>query len=235
MAYDASGQRVLQATAAQRFHPGTATAYTPAGQVEDADTSATTVGDVTGTRYYTFGGATVAVRTHDGNLALVLSDEQGSVSVTMPVTVNPDGTMASATVADAQAVTVTSYTPYGQLRSDPNVDADSLALDRGWLGQVEDRADATTGTGTGTATTTASASSTSTTSSSTSTTSHRPLLDGERPRWPLRRKMRPLDGVRELPQAPIQHGKKLREPFTRAGEQGIVVRLDDERARLGDI
>ena len=111
-------------------------AYTPAGQVEDADTSATTVGDVTGTRYYTCGGATVAVRTHDGKLALVLGDEQGSVSVTMPVTLNPDGTMASATEADAQAVTRTSYTPYGQLRG-----ADNLALDRGWLGQVEDRAD----------------------------------------------------------------------------------------------
>jgi RHS repeat-associated protein len=41
-------------------------------------------------------------------------------------------------------VTRTSYTPYGQLRG-----ADNLALDRGWLGQVEDRADATTGTGTG--------------------------------------------------------------------------------------
>ena len=143
-AYDASGQRVLQATGAQRFSPGTAVAYTPAGQIEDADTSAASTGDVSGTRYYTFGGATVAVRTHDGNLALVLGDEQGSVSVTMPVTVNPDGTMASATVADAQAVTRTSYTPYGQLRG-----ADNLALDRGWLGQVEDRADATTGTGTG--------------------------------------------------------------------------------------
>ena len=51
-AYDASGQRVLQATVAFGTHAGTATAYTPAGQVEDADTSATTVGDVTGTRYY---------------------------------------------------------------------------------------------------------------------------------------------------------------------------------------
>ena len=143
-AYDASGQRVLQATVAFGTHAGTATAYTPAGQVEDADTSATTVGDVTGTRYYTFGGATVAVRTHDGKLALVLGDEQGSVSVTMPVTLTASGAMASASIADAQAATRTSYTPYGQLRG-----ADNLALDRGWLGQVEDRTDPAAGTGTG--------------------------------------------------------------------------------------
>ena len=126
------------------MHAGTAAAYTPAGQIEDADTSVSSAGDVSGTRYYTLGGATVAVRTSEGNLALVLGDEQGSVSVTMPVTLTASGTMASATVADAQAATRTSYTPYGQLRG-----ADNLALDRGWLGQVEDRADPATGTGTG--------------------------------------------------------------------------------------
>ena len=104
-AYDASGQRVLQATVASGTHAGTAVAYTPAGQIEDADTSAATVGDITGTRYYTLGGATVAVRTSEGNLALVLGDEQGSVSVTMPVTLTASGAMASASIADAQAAT----------------------------------------------------------------------------------------------------------------------------------
>ena len=47
-----------------------------------------------------------------------------------------------ATVADAVAVTRTAYTPYGQLRG-----ADNVAVDRGWLGQVEDRVDGATGTG----------------------------------------------------------------------------------------
>ena len=35
----------------------------------DADTSATSTGTVTATRYYTFGGATVAIRANDGQLA----------------------------------------------------------------------------------------------------------------------------------------------------------------------
>jgi len=74
---------------------------------------------------------------------LVLGDEQGSVSVTMPLRVDTDTRVVSpATVADAQAVTRTAYTPFGALRGD-----DNLALSRGWLGQVEDRV---VGTGTGT-------------------------------------------------------------------------------------
>jgi len=155
-AYDASGQRVVQATLARPgggVHgedlSGTATAYVASGQVDDPDTASTSTGDLSATRYYTFAGSTVAVRTNDGQLSLMLGDEQGSTNVMMPVHVVADanGTsahLAPATLADATAVTRTSYTPYGQLRG-----ADNLATDRGWLGQVEDRvsADGTTGTG----------------------------------------------------------------------------------------
>ncbi|WP_291379380.1 RHS repeat-associated core domain-containing protein [Demequina sp.] len=75
----------------------------------------------------------------------MLGDEQGSTNVMMPVTVNPDGSLASATIANAEAVTRTSYTPYGELRG-----ADNLATDRGWLGQVEDRVVGTGASSTGT-------------------------------------------------------------------------------------
>ena len=141
-AYDASGQRVAQARVADANGVGTATGYVASGQVDDANTAATSTGDVTATRYYTFAGSTVAIRTNDNKLALTLGDEQGSTNVMMPVTVQASGALASATLADAAAVTRTSYTPYGQLRG-----ADNTATDRGWLGQVEDRVVGAPGTG----------------------------------------------------------------------------------------
>jgi len=151
-AYDASGQRVLQATVARPGGgvdgvdlPGTATAYVASGQVDDPNTAATSTGDLTATRCYTFAGSTVAVRTHDNKVALMLGDEQGSTNVMMPVTVEAGGALASATIADAALVTRTAYTPYGALRG-----ADNLATDRGWLGQVEDRVDGTGATSSGT-------------------------------------------------------------------------------------
>ncbi|NTV38426.1 MAG: RHS repeat-associated core domain-containing protein [Demequinaceae bacterium] len=145
-AYDASGQRVAQAVVADATHTGTATAYVVSGEVTDKDTAVpAAASSLEATRYYSFGGATVAVRTSTG-LALVLGDEPGSVSVTMPLTVDTvTGVVSQATVADAQAVTRTAYTPFGVLRGD-----DNLALSRGWLGQVEDRVsgeDGETGTG----------------------------------------------------------------------------------------
>ncbi len=147
-AYDASGQRVLQATVARPGGgvdlPGTATAYVASGQVEDPNTADASTGDVTATRYYTFAGSTVAVRTDDEKLALMLGDEQGSTNVMMPATVQKtDGKLAPATLLDAQTATRTAYTPYGQLRGT----VDNTATDRGWLGQVEDRVDGTSGTG----------------------------------------------------------------------------------------
>ena len=125
--------------------PGTATAYVGSGEIVDPNTASTSTGDTKATRYYTFAGSTVAVRTNDNKLSLMLGDEQGSTNVMMPVTVQTGGALASATLADAQASTRTSYTPYGQLRG-----ADNLAVDRGCLGQVEDRVVGTGATSTGT-------------------------------------------------------------------------------------
>ncbi|NTV38429.1 MAG: hypothetical protein HGA51_00505 [Demequinaceae bacterium] len=118
-------------------------------------TAATSTGDVSATRNYTFAGSTVAMRTSDPTvvhtdpvkLFLLLGDEQGSTSVVMPVhEVAAAGEvpahLAPATLADASDVTRTSYTPYGELRG-----ADNAATDRGWLGQVEDRVDGASGTG----------------------------------------------------------------------------------------
>ena len=131
--YDASGQRVAQVRLSEGETVGSATAYVGSGQVTDPDTTTGATGDTTATRYYTFGGATVAVRTDDGQLALMLGDEQGSTSVMMPVVLDGSGAMVPAVLADAAGVVRTAYTPYGQLRG-----ADNVAVDRGWLGQVED-------------------------------------------------------------------------------------------------
>ncbi|MCB2412156.1 hypothetical protein LGT39_04740 [Demequina sp. TTPB684] len=64
-AYDAGGQRVVQARVADADGPGSATGYVASGQVHDANTASASVGDVSATRYYTFAGSTVAVRTDD--------------------------------------------------------------------------------------------------------------------------------------------------------------------------
>jgi len=143
--YDASGNRVMQVRVADANGPGTATVYVGSGEIVDPNTSSTSKGDTKATRYYTFAGSTVAVRTNDNKLSLLLGDEQGSTNVMMPVTVQTSGALAPATLADAQASTRTSYTPYGQLRG-----ADNTATDRGWLGQVEDRVVGTGATSTGT-------------------------------------------------------------------------------------
>ncbi len=144
-AYDASGQRVLQARVADDDGVGTASAYVASGQVDDPNTASTSTGDLTATRYYTFAGSTVAVRTNDGKLSLMLGDEQGSTNVVMPVTTTTGGAMVPATLADASAITRTAYTPYGELRG-----ADNADVDRGWLGQVEDRIVGTGASSTGT-------------------------------------------------------------------------------------
>ena len=133
--YDASGQRVVQVRLADAAAgvTGTATAYVASGEVTDPDTSASSTGVTIATRYYAFGGSTVAVRTNDGQLSLLRGDEQGSTSVMMPVELDGSGAMVPAVLADAAGVVRTAYTPYGQLRG-----ADNVAVDRGWLGQVED-------------------------------------------------------------------------------------------------
>ena len=122
-----------------------ATGYVASGQVDDPTTASTSTGDLAATRDYTFAGSTVAVRTNDGKLSLMLGDEQGSTNVVMPVTTTTGGAMVAATLTDASLITRTSYTPYGELRG-----ADNLAVDRGWLGQVEDRIVGTGASSTGT-------------------------------------------------------------------------------------
>ncbi len=83
-------------------------------------------GALTGTRYYAFGGTTVALRDGTG-VSYLIGDVQGSATVLIPAgdgTGDPDAVVASRNA----------YTPYGVTRGD-----DNLATDRGWLGQVEDQ------------------------------------------------------------------------------------------------
>ena len=131
-AYDAGGQRVAQATLAAGGDPGTASAYVAGMELTDPNTSSTSTGDVTGTRFYTFGGATVAVRTAQG-LSLLLGDEQGSAQIMMPLHTDSNGALLPATQADADATERTAYAPYGTRRGEDLED-----INRGWLGQVED-------------------------------------------------------------------------------------------------
>ena len=82
-------------------------------------------GALTGTRYYAFGGTTVALRDGTG-VSYLIGDVQGSATVLIPAgdgTGDPDAVVASRNA----------YTPYGVTRG-----SDNLATDRGWLGQVED-------------------------------------------------------------------------------------------------
>ncbi|MBN2176103.1 MAG: hypothetical protein JW722_00425, partial [Demequinaceae bacterium] len=90
---------------------------------------------VTATRFYTFGGASVAVR--DGatdTLSLLLGDSQGSAQVMMGVALNQDGSMQTASTTDP--VTRNAYLPYGATRG-----SDQLDIEHGWLNQVTDESD----------------------------------------------------------------------------------------------
>jgi len=58
---------------------------------------------------------------------------QGPTNVMAPVRCQADGSLASATLADAQAVTRASHTPYGEFRGT----VDNTAVDGGWLAQVD--------------------------------------------------------------------------------------------------
>jgi RHS repeat-associated protein len=143
--YDGSGQRVVKANLTE----DAATAYLGGTEVTDPDTAVNHTDDaqllgttfVTATRFYTFGGATVAVR--DGSqplatgLSLLLGDSQGSAQVMMPVVLNATtGAMETATSIQVNAATRSSYMPYGAVRG-----TDELAIDRGWLNQVSDETD----------------------------------------------------------------------------------------------
>ena len=149
--YDSSGQRVAQIgiTAA------TATAYLGATEVTDPNTAvnADLVVDptalegsafVTGTRYYTLGGATVAVReaptaaSPTDKLSFLFGDVQGSAQVIFTHTIDANGALND--IADA-VVSRNAYTPYGTTRGEGSSAAnDSLSIDHGWLNQVSDEA-----------------------------------------------------------------------------------------------
>ncbi len=137
--YDAGGQRVAQIKVSEltgSATPVSATVYLGDVQATDANTASTSVGDVAATRFVTFGGATVATHTvtsTQSSWALLFGDVQGSAQVSMPLV--PDA-LAGTGFADADAThipTRDAYLPYGASRG-----GSDLAVDRGWLGQVED-------------------------------------------------------------------------------------------------
>ena len=68
--YDASGNLLLQTD------PGSVTLYLPDEQLVENTTTSTPA--VTGTRYYTIGGVTVAARTSAGDVQYLTGDQQGT-------------------------------------------------------------------------------------------------------------------------------------------------------------
>jgi RHS repeat-associated protein len=87
--YDADGNLLLQSD------PGSVTLYLPDEQlVED-----TATGAVTGTRYYTIGGVTVAARTSAGDVQYLAGDQQGTSDIAID--------------SSTLAVTRRYYDPYG--------------------------------------------------------------------------------------------------------------------------
>ena len=163
--YDASGQRVAKIQATDTNQDDTlenvsATAYFGDTEVTDANTASTGASDLSADRFFTFGGATVAVvhaeqvasTTLDTQLLYMFGDFQGSAQVMMSDArdVNGDPDPASA------VITRNAYTPYGAKRSintdtsndDPAVTMDaSLDLERGWLSQIADEDPTAGGTG----------------------------------------------------------------------------------------
>ncbi len=111
--YDADGNRLI------RKDPAGATLYLPDGTELRALNGATTA---TGTRYYTFAGQTVAMRTSDGTITYLSADHQDSVEV--------------AVNAATQAGTVRRFTPFGSIRGfDENA---TWPNDKGFVGGTQD-------------------------------------------------------------------------------------------------
>jgi RHS repeat-associated protein len=121
--YDTSGQRVA------RIEATTATAYLGSVEVTDPDTDTEVTGDMTATRFYTLGGATVATRTAT-SLSFLFGDHQGSAEVMVTHPIGQDDTLDLET---PPTVTRNAYTPYGTTR-----DTYQLSIDHGWLNQITD-------------------------------------------------------------------------------------------------
>jgi len=137
--YDGAGQRVAQVSVGDLAAPTPvrATVYVGATEVTDPNTAATFTGDVQVSRYYTHGGATVAMATttSTGGLSwqLLLSDMQGSVSVAMELVADSAVSTGFASATATDTVTGDAFLPYGGARG-----GGEITTDRGWLGQYED-------------------------------------------------------------------------------------------------
>jgi RHS repeat-associated protein len=138
--YDAGGQRVAQLKVGSLASPSpqSATVYLGATEATDANTALGVTGDVTATRFYTFGGATVATATAATggpvSWALLFGDIQGSAQVSMELETDTGESSGFEPASELDhAVTRNAYQPYGSRRG-----TDALTVDRGWLGQTED-------------------------------------------------------------------------------------------------
>jgi RHS repeat-associated protein len=136
--YDAGGQRVAQVKVSElttSADPVSATVYLGATEVTDPNTA--TEGPLDATRFYTFGGATVATATSTAGAApvwsLLLGDIQGSAQVMMDLVPDAGEDNGFEPASSSHTVTRDAYLPYGATRGDSD-----LTIDRGWLGQVED-------------------------------------------------------------------------------------------------
>ncbi|MEU5992345.1 RHS repeat-associated core domain-containing protein [Spirillospora sp. NPDC047418] len=110
---DADGNRLI------RTDPTGSTLYLPGGTELRALNGANTA---TGTRYYTFGGQTIAMRTSTGTVTYLAGDHQGSAQV--------------AADAATQAATVRRFTPFGSIRG---MDEDATwPGDKGFVGGTQD-------------------------------------------------------------------------------------------------
>ncbi|MEU8800906.1 RHS repeat-associated core domain-containing protein [Spirillospora sp. NPDC048819] len=110
---DAGGNRLI------RKDPTGTTLYLPGGTELRALNGATTA---TGTRYYTFAGQTLAMRTSDGTITYLTGDHQG----TDQIAIN----------AATQASTVRRFTPFGAIRGMDN--NTTWPGDKGFVGGTQD-------------------------------------------------------------------------------------------------
>jgi RHS repeat-associated protein len=121
--YDADGNLLLQAD------PGSTTLYLGDEQLV-LDTSGTNVGTVSGTRYYSIGGETIAARSSDGTADYLIGDSQGTSQLAINVS-NLD-------------VTRRYFGPYGNELDSPPA---AFPGDKGFVGGTTDPATGLTNLG----------------------------------------------------------------------------------------
>ena len=159
--YDASGQRWAKIEHPTDVTlPTQATVYLGDTEITDTDTFVNdATPDVTATRFFTFGGSTVATEIATEGAATVpffflFGDYQGSAQLMLPDL--RDGSGDYDLHESAAHIQRNAYTPYGSQRAlntdlsddSPDVTFDaSLSIERGWLSQVADEATSSLGTG----------------------------------------------------------------------------------------